>query len=149
MFASCLLGCGWSPNLGLSECVESCLVYTAATQASVGKEGAGLGATSYGLGLNTHEHGLAKFFVTLSREKVKFLPACPMVVDHVMIKETCFPASACFLLVLNPCRKTLFVQKRRRQSLVYTFVLSQKSNFQLSITKPNNECHPTVQTGQI
>ena len=111
MFASCLLGCGWSPNLGLSECVESCLVYTAATQASVGKEGAGLGATSYGLGLNTHEHGLAKFFVTLSREKVKFLPACPMVVDHVMIKETCFLQAHASFSYLIPAEKLSLFKK--------------------------------------
>ena len=31
----------------------------------------------------------------------------------------------------------------------YTLELSQKSDFQLSTTKPNNIDHPTVETGQI
>ena len=38
-------------------------------------------STTYGLGLNTHELGLAKFS-----------PACPVVADHVMINKIRFAA---------------------------------------------------------
>jgi hypothetical protein len=36
-----------------------------------------------------------------------------------------------------------------RESPIYTRELSQKSDFQLSTTKPDNIDHPTVETGQI
>jgi len=37
---------------------------------------------------------------------------------------------------------------KEMESLIYTLELSQKSDFQLLTTKPDNEVHPTIETGQ-
>ena len=56
-----------------------------------------------------------------------------LLVHHNLVPHNCMPNIVIFI----------------GKSLVYTFELSQKSDFQRLTTKPDNGGHPTVKTGQL